>query len=109
MITGYSASLAVLTFVGFGIVSRSFLPFPVAAPAQVSTPQQDRQALIALEDEWLRAEHDAAALDRILAPDFIHPVAPGDFLNKAQHIYYSTKYLPPGNLKQRFDNLQVRQ
>ncbi len=61
-----------------------------------------------LENEWLSAEHDAAALDRILATDFVHPVVTGDLLDKAHHIYYSTKYLPPANLKQRFDNLRVR-
>jgi hypothetical protein len=70
--------------------------------------EQDRQALIALENDWLRSEHDAAALDSILASDFIHPVVTGDFLTKAQHIYYSSDHLPPANLKNRFDNLSVR-
>jgi len=75
---------------------------------QQRTSEQDRRALIALENEWLNTEHDAAALDRILASDFIHPVVTGDFLDKTQHIYYSTKYLPPPNLKQRFENLKLR-
>jgi len=48
------------------------------------------------------------ALDRILAPKFIHPVVTGDFLTKAQHIFYSSKRPPPANLKQRFDQLKVR-
>ncbi len=72
------------------------------------TAEQDRQALIALKNDWLRSEHDAAALDSILASDFIHPVATGDFLTKAQHISYSSRHLPPANLKNRFDNLSVR-
>jgi hypothetical protein len=53
-------------------------------------------------------EHDAATLERVLATDFVHPVATGDLLTKTQHIHYSTKYLPPAGLKQRFDNLTVR-
>jgi hypothetical protein len=72
------------------------------------TEVEDRQALLKLENEWLANEHNAAALERILAPDFVHPVVTGDFLTKQQHIYYSSKYLPPTNLKQRFDNLTVR-
>jgi len=76
--------------------------------AEQRSTEQDRQALIALENEWLVGEHDAATLERILAPDFVHPVPTGDFLTKAQHIYYSTKYLPPANLKQRFEQMKVR-
>jgi len=72
------------------------------------TAEQDRQALIALENIWLKGEHDAAVLDPILASDFIHPVVTGDFLTKAQHIYYSTRHVPPANMKNRFDNLSVR-
>jgi len=72
------------------------------------TAAQDKEALIELENTWLKGEHDAAVLERILAPDFVHPVVTGDFLTKAQHIYYSTKRLPPANLKQRFDQLNVR-
>jgi hypothetical protein len=64
--------------------------------------------LIALENAWLKGEHDAAALDPILASDFIHPVVTGDFLTKAQHIYYSSRHRPPANLKNRFGNLSVR-
>jgi hypothetical protein len=45
---------------------------------------------------------------RSLASDFIHPVVTGDFLTKAQHIYYSSRHVPPANLKNRFDKLSVR-
>jgi hypothetical protein len=73
------------------------------------TPEQDRQALIALEHTWLKGEHDTAVLDLILASDFIHPVVTGDFLTKEQHIYYSSRHLPPrANLKKHFGNLIVR-
>jgi len=78
----------------------------VSAPQR--TEAQDKEALIDLENTWLKGEHDAAVLERILAPDFVHPVVTGDFLTKAQHIRFSSKYLPPANLKQRFDQLNVR-
>ena len=69
---------------------------------------EDRRALIDLENLWLKSEHDSTTLERILASDFIHPVVTGDFLTKEQHIYYSTKYLPPANLNNQFENLKVR-
>ncbi len=80
----------------------------VATATPRRTAEQDRQALIAAENDWLRSGHDAAALDPILASDFIHPVVTGDFLTKAQHIYYSSRHLPPANLKNSFENLNVR-
>jgi len=70
--------------------------------------EEDRRTLIDLENSWLKSEHDRAALERILASDFIHPVATGDLLTKEQHIYYSTKYLPPANLHNHFEDLKVR-
>ena len=91
------------------VISFIMRPHGVAlAKAQPRTADRDRQALIALENTWLSGEHDAAALERVLAADFLHPVVTGDFLTKSQHINYSTKYLPPANLKLRFDNLSVR-
>jgi acetyl esterase/lipase len=68
----------------------------------------NRQALIDLENSWLESEHQKAALETILASDFLHPVMTGEFLTKEQHIYYSSKYLPPANLHNRFENLKVR-
>jgi Domain of unknown function (DUF4440) len=78
----------------------------VARPER--NPEQDRQALIALENAWLKGEHDAAVLDATLASDFVHPVVTGDFLTKEQHIYYSSRHVPPSNLRKRFGNLSVR-
>src|SRR5215472_17039727 len=84
----------------------------INAGGVISIPQrtvaQDKDALIELENTWLKGEHDAAVLERVLAPDFVHPVVTGDFLTKSQHLYYSTRRLPPANLKQRFDQLKVR-
>jgi hypothetical protein len=103
----YVASPVALMLSGL-VVASAWLHAAGAPPAPQRTAERDRQALIALENEWLSGEHDAAALERILAPDFVHPVVTGDFLTKAQHIYYSTKYGPPANLKNRFENLSVR-
>ena len=71
------------------------------------SPESDRKALLSIEDEWLHAR-DAATLGRILADDFVHPVAQGVFLSKAEHIDWYVKHLPPPTRKTRFDRLQVR-
>ena len=78
------------------------------ALAQQRTVESDREALIALENKWLRSEHSATELDSILASDFVHPVVTGDLLNKAQHIHFSSAHLPPANLQNHFDWLKVR-
>jgi hypothetical protein len=72
------------------------------------TTVQDRQAVIALENEWLASEHNPEVLERILASDFRHAVVTGDFLTKAEHISWSTKHPPSANLKSRFEKLEVR-
>ena len=75
---------------------------------QSRTPERRRAALIALENEWLANEHNAAALERILASDFVHPLPTGEFVTKAQHIAFSSAHPPPANQKQHFDQLRVR-
>jgi len=72
------------------------------------TTIRDRDALIALENKWLKNEHNAAELDYILAADFLHPVVTGDLLTKAEHIKFSSTHLPPPYLTKHFEGLQVR-
>lgn len=101
-------SLVTLILAAFAAASISSLPLVEIAKGQKRSAAEDRQALISLENEWLTGEHNAAVLERVLAADFVHPVMTGDFLTKSQHIFYTTKHLPPTNLKQRFDSLSVR-
>ena len=75
---------------------------PVAGDEKRSN---DRGALIALENEWLKNEHNAAELEHILAADFLHPVVIGDVLTKAQHIKFSSTHLPPPDLTKHFEGL----
>lgn len=93
------------------------LVFVTTASAQNNPPktspggdkmEANRQELIDLENSWLKSEHQRADLERILAPDFVHPVITGDFLTKEQHIDYSTRHPPPANLHHRFEKLMVR-
>ena len=79
-----------------------------AAADEKRTSNRDRDALIALENDWLKNEHNAAKLEHILAEDFLHPVVTGDVLTKAQHIQFSSTHLPPSDLTKHFEDLQVR-
>jgi hypothetical protein len=75
---------------------------------ETRTSNSDRAALVALENEWLKNEHNAAALEDILASDFLHPVVTGDVLTKTQHIQFSSKHYPPADLTNHLEGLHVR-
>ena len=79
-----------------------------AAADEKRTSNRDRDALIALENDWLKNEHNAAELKHILGADFLHPVVTGDVLTKAQHIQFSSTHLPAPDLTKHFEDLQVR-
>ena len=96
-----------LSHLGGVCFSLTFISQP-SAEADLRTSNRDRDALVALENDWLKNEHNAAELKRILASDFLHPVATGDVLTKAQHIEFSSKHLPPADLTHHFEDLQVR-
>ncbi|HEV3460321.1 MAG TPA: nuclear transport factor 2 family protein [Thermoanaerobaculia bacterium] len=78
-----------------------------AAAAEAGELESRRQALLHVEDEWLRAR-DAATLERILGDDFVHPVPQGYFLSKAEHIAWVVEHPPQAGLDQRFEGLRVR-
>ena len=104
-----NAMVLVMSLASSLAAASALLPSRVAggySPPQ-RNPERDQQQLVALENEWLTAQ-DYATLDRILAPDFVHPVPTGDFLTKAQHLAWFTKHPPPANLKFRFGRLEVR-
>ena len=71
-------------------------------------PLSDQKTVETLEKQWLAAEHERAALDTILAVDFVHPVSAGVFLTKPQHIDWAVAHPAPKDRRQQFDQLQVR-
>lgn len=73
----------------------------------IRSPETDKQAVIALENEWLHAK-DAATLDRILAEDFVHVIPADHFLTKQEHIAWTMKHPQSANRHTQFDKLQVR-
>ncbi|HEV7508756.1 MAG TPA: nuclear transport factor 2 family protein [Thermoanaerobaculia bacterium] len=88
-----------------------FLLLPVflslVGTAGPRTPESDRAALAALEKTWLEARN-AAALAPILASDFVHPVASGDFLTRQQILYWLAHHPPPPDLHRKLDGMTIR-
>jgi hypothetical protein len=60
-------------------VAAPFLLLSFMSAQTARDPAKDREAIIALEQEWLHAS-DAATLYRILASDFVHVVPVDHFL-----------------------------
>jgi len=76
------------------------------APESVDTVRA-RTVLLQLESRWLAAR-DSAALSRILAPDFVHPVASGYFLDRSQHIAWVVDHPPDSTIDRRLADMRVR-
>jgi hypothetical protein len=92
---------AVAVLAAFCLVSYLY---PAAAKPR---READSQALRELEEQWLHAS-DAATLERILAPDFIHVVPAAVFLTKPQHIAWFRQHPPPAGEQLRFERLEIR-
>jgi len=98
-----------MRYICFILAAATVLPCALPAPGdEMRTSNHDRDALVALENDWLKNEHNAAELEHILAADFLHPVVTGDVLTKAQHIQFSSTHLPAPDLTKHFEDLQVR-
>ncbi len=67
----------------------------------------DRKSIADLEETWLHAR-DARTLDRVLAPDFLHPVPSGILVTREQHIAWYVSHLPPADQSSRFETLKIR-
>ncbi len=77
------------------------------AGAQSPRAGADSDTVVLLEHTWL-ASGDSATLERILAPDFLHPVFTGDIIDKSEHIAFVVKHPRPASVHTRFERLDVR-
>ena len=70
--------------------------------------EADRAALIKLEESWLAHEEDPAALESILADDFVHALPVG-LIGKQEHIgFWRTHPAPRPQPAKSFEELRVR-
>lgn len=89
-------------------LSAFIVALPLAAQQGRRSPSADSAAVVALEHAWLAAQHDSAALDTILAPDFVHALGSGQFINKSEHIGFLVAHPAPSTAHVRFERLDVR-
>ena len=88
-------------------VAASLAAVGARAGAQSPTVRADSDRVVSLEHTWL-ASGDSATLERILAPDFLHPVFTGDIIDKAEHIAFVVAHPRPASVHTRFERLDVR-
>jgi hypothetical protein len=70
--------------------------------------EKQKQELLELENLWLKSEEDPAALESILAPDFLHVVGSGT-ITKDEQLEYMRKHRAPHSDEQKhFENMRVR-
>jgi ketosteroid isomerase-like protein len=84
-------------------------PFVHAQSSKPAPPQSDELKIRSLEERWLHAIEisDLAALDSILADDFVRPApSAGRFISKAQLLdYFKSHKTPPRS--RHIENLNV--
>ena len=68
----------------------------------------DSAGAASVENEWLAHEHEAAPLEHILAPDFVHVLGSGQFITKAEHIQYVAAHPAPAGFEAHFERLDIR-
>ena len=93
------------------IIESALLPL-VLVSCHVSrgpkSEENSKQELLALENRWLQAEDDPAALEGILAADFLH-VVPGEIITKDQHLRFLREHPTSGQRPDKhFEDLHVR-
>ena len=79
-----------------------------AALTAQSSDAAARLSVEALERHWLAVENDPAALDDILAEDFLHVVPQGIITKKEQLAFMRAHPAPVDGTTRRFEDLRVR-
>ena len=92
--------------IGFGVLILLLLSNS-AAIAQQSWNNSALKAIADIEQRWLQHIDDPAALQSILADDFVH-VLPSGFINKQQHIDYVKAHPRAPQESRSFEDLKVR-
>ena len=66
-----------------------------------------QQEVLDLENLWLQVEDDPAALESILAPDFLH-VGPYGIITKDEQLNFMRKHPSPHPGSKHFEDMHVR-
>ena len=81
---------------------------PASAQTSAASNKTETEQILDLENRWLNAEDDPAALESILAPDFLHVVSTG-IITKTEQLEYMRKHpRPRADIQRHFEQMHVR-
>lgn len=89
---------------GIVLFTRSLASQQAVGPG---SEEKSKQALLDLENHWLQVEDDPAALESILAPDFLH-VVPAGIITKDEQLSFMRRHPRREQGAKHFENLHVR-
>jgi hypothetical protein len=82
-------------------------PLPSQLAIEPGSVEKSKQELLDLENHWLQVEDDPAALESILAPDFLH-VVPAGIITKDEQLNFMRRHPGHDQSSKHFENLHVR-
>jgi Domain of unknown function (DUF4440) len=82
-------------------------PLPSQRTSEPRSVEKSKQELLDLENHWLQVEDDPAALELILAPDFLH-VVPAGIITRDEQLSFMRKHPRSEQGAKLFENLHVR-
>lgn len=82
-------------------------PWPSQRTSGPGSEEKSKQELLDLENHWLQVEDDPAALESILAPDFLH-VVPAGIITKDEKLSFMRRHPAHEPGFKHFENLHVR-
>src|SRR5215467_4968557 len=82
-------------------------PLPSQPTSGPGSAEKSKQELMDLENHWLQVEDDPAALESILAPDFLH-VVPAGIITKGEQLSFMRRHPRREQGSKHFENLHVR-
>ena len=91
---------------GIALFTR-FLPLSSQGANGPGPEEKSKQELLDLENHWLQVEDDPAALESILAPDFLH-VVPAGIITKDEQLSFMRRHPRREQGSKHFENLHVR-
>jgi len=89
---------------GMALLTR---PLPSQRTSEPGSAEKAKQELLDLENHWLQVEGDPAALESILAPDFLH-VVPAGIITKDEQLSFMRRHPAREQGSKHFENLHVR-
>ena len=81
-------------------------PLPSQLRSEPGSVEKSKQELLDLENHWLQVEDDPAALESILAPDFLH-VVPAGIITRDEKLSFMRRHPAHDQSSKHFEDMHV--